>query len=105
MRQPAISIALLLFCSVPNGIALGESAIPSQKTPAPEVSVNVGPSVVALDGPWKFHIGDDPSWSDPDYNDSSWETVDLQAKGDALDPQSGVTVLTLSYAPVELLHL
>ncbi len=33
-----------------------------------------------LNGPWKFAIGDNPQWSQPEFNDSSWQdyTVDAQ---------------------------
>lgn len=41
------------------------------------VPVTLGQSVVALTGPWKFHVGDDPHWADPGFDDSQWETVDL----------------------------
>ena len=41
------------------------------------VPVTLGQSVVTLYGPWKFHIGDNPQWADPGYDDSQWETVDL----------------------------
>jgi phosphoserine phosphatase RsbU/P len=30
-----------------------------------------------LDGQWRFHTGDDPMWSDPALDDSSWPTVYL----------------------------
>lgn len=26
---------------------------------------------------WRFHVGDDPSWADPNFDDSSWDKVDL----------------------------
>ena len=39
--------------------------------------VKLGESSVELDGPWKFHVGDDPAWSQPDFDDSSWEEIDL----------------------------
>jgi hypothetical protein len=41
------------------------------------VHVRLGESAVDLAGPWKFHIGDDPAWAQPDFDDSSWEGVDL----------------------------
>jgi sigma-B regulation protein RsbU (phosphoserine phosphatase) len=33
--------------------------------------------VLALDGPWRFQIGDDPRWADPAFDDSSWQPVVL----------------------------
>jgi Stage II sporulation protein E (SpoIIE) len=50
--------------------------------------VILGQSMVPLYGPWKFHIGDSPIqpgtnqplWATPDFDDSSWETVDLNPK-------------------------
>jgi hypothetical protein len=35
----------------------------------------LGKAVVALNGPWKFHTGDDALWAEPDFDDSSWESV------------------------------
>jgi Stage II sporulation protein E (SpoIIE) len=29
-------------------------------------------TLVSLDGPWRFHPGDDPSWAKPDYDDTTW---------------------------------
>ncbi|MBL1213851.1 MAG: glycoside hydrolase [Ignavibacteriae bacterium] len=31
--------------------------------------------VLNLEGNWKFTIGDDVEWSDPNYNDSNWEEI------------------------------
>ena len=31
--------------------------------------------VVDLSGHWKFSIGDDSSWANPDYNDSEWDQI------------------------------
>lgn len=62
------------------------------------ISVSIGQSVVPLNGPWKFHVGDspiDPSthrplWAEPGFNDSGWETVDLTPKSGSTDPISGL---------------
>jgi hypothetical protein len=40
-------------------------------------SIAFGESAVRLNGPWRFQTGDDPSYARPDFNDSSWETIDL----------------------------
>jgi hypothetical protein len=39
--------------------------------------VELGESTVELTGPWKFHVGDDPAWAQRDFDDSSWEDMDL----------------------------
>jgi hypothetical protein len=41
------------------------------------------------------NIGDDPRWADPKFDDSSWETVDLGAKEESIDPIMG----TGGYSP------
>lgn len=33
--------------------------------------------VINLDGPWRFHAGDDLRWADPAFDDSTWQTVTL----------------------------
>jgi diguanylate cyclase len=35
----------------------------------------LGKGLAPLDGPWQFHIGDDPAWSDPAFDDLAWEQV------------------------------
>jgi hypothetical protein len=41
------------------------------------VHIKLGESSVELAGPWKFHIGDDSAWAKPEFDDSSWEDMDL----------------------------
>jgi hypothetical protein len=53
--------------------------------------ITLGPSVVSLNGPWKFHTGDDPRWADPSFNDTGWESVDLTAPPGAHDGDVGLT--------------
>jgi hypothetical protein len=78
-------------------LVLSVSALHAQDavSTAPAVPVALGHAVVALTGPWKFHIGDDPRWADPKFDDSSWETVDLGAKEESIDPIMG----TGGYSP------
>jgi hypothetical protein len=52
--------------------------------------VRLGESVAALGGPWKFHTGDDAAWSQPGFDDSGWDNMDMSAPIDPADPsQSG----------------
>ncbi|HEX4022520.1 MAG TPA: SpoIIE family protein phosphatase [Acidobacteriaceae bacterium] len=53
------------------------------------VPVVLGHSLVALAGPWKFHIGDNPAWADPNFDDSAWESMNLGSKEDSFDPNQG----------------
>ena len=43
--------------------------------------MKLGESAVELAGPWKFHVGDDPAWAQPNFDDSRWEDVDLTPDG------------------------
>lgn len=31
--------------------------------------------VTSLDGLWRFHIGDNPAWADPNFDDSTWPLI------------------------------
>jgi diguanylate cyclase (GGDEF)-like protein len=42
---------------------------------APFVVEGLGKGAVALDGPWQFHLGDDPAWAAPAFDDSGWERL------------------------------
>lgn len=42
-----------------------------------------------LNGPWRFHTGDDLRWARADTNDSGWETIDLSAAPDSHDGDVG----------------
>lgn len=44
-----------------------------------------------LDGPWKFHTGDDLRWASPVFSDAAWATQNLAAPADANDGDQGIT--------------
>lgn len=67
------------------------SLLPSSAHAAVPLQISLGQASANLNGPWKFHIGDDPSWSDPEFDDSAWETVDLTAPPGAHDDDVGLT--------------
>jgi hypothetical protein len=78
--------SLICFCA---------GALPAQpiastskpKTGDATVPVTAGQFAVALNGPWKFHIGDDPRWTRPDIDDSTWEQYDLAPGIENLTPE------------------
>jgi hypothetical protein len=43
-----------------------------------------------LDGPWRFHTGDDPRWAYTNTDDRSWETIDLSASPGSHDGDVGL---------------
>jgi Stage II sporulation protein E (SpoIIE)/Beta-galactosidase jelly roll domain len=75
-----VRFLLLLLLLPPSAHAAPVVDQPQNAAVAPAdsvVQVKLGESSVELDGPWKFHVGDDPAWSQPDFDDSSWEEIDL----------------------------
>jgi hypothetical protein len=44
---------------------------------------------MVLNGPWKFHPGDDPAFAAPDFDDSSWDNQDLTQPPGSYDPVTG----------------
>jgi len=81
-----VTVWLLALACLPGAAAA--------KTPAVK-PISLGPSVMTLNGPWRFSTGDDSSWSDPALNDSKWETVDLTAPPGSHDGDVGFK----NYAP------
>jgi hypothetical protein len=63
--------------------------------PAQPVAVSLNDATATLTGPWRFHVGDDPRWADPGFDDSGWELVDLAAPASATEGDVGLP----NYAP------
>lgn len=99
VRHVPSALASSLFCVC--ALAAAAQPVPSAKT-APQVagptqSISLGQSIIALNGPWRFQIGDSPAdpatnkplWAEPALDDSRWETVDLAPKPGKRDPFNG----------------
>ena len=90
------SLLLLLLAGFCSGAGLARAA-PAQDGPIQHIVI--GDSTSPLYGPWKFHVGDSPVdpinhyplWSEPGFDDSTWETVDLTPRNAAPDPIYGVS--------------
>ncbi|NID15832.1 glycoside hydrolase [Luteibacter yeojuensis] len=63
---------------------------PAPANPADTGHLTLARSTAPLNGPWRFHLGDDPRWSSPAYDDSAWETVDLTPAPGAHDGDVGL---------------
>jgi signal transduction histidine kinase/CheY-like chemotaxis protein/HPt (histidine-containing phosphotransfer) domain-containing protein len=58
---------------------------------------------ISLATTWKTRVGDDPSWARPDYDDSSWEAVDVPSgwgRRDGPEAPFAWYRLTIHVAPV-----
>ncbi len=87
------SLLLLLFAWLNADAGLAQAA------PEHIKHIVIDDSTAPLYGPWKFHVGDSPIdpishsplWSEPGFDDSTWETVDLTPRDATLDPVYGVS--------------
>jgi sigma-B regulation protein RsbU (phosphoserine phosphatase) len=70
MRLILSCLAALCVFAIP---LTAQTPAPASTTPVPAQTTIHG--VTNLDGPWRFHIGDDPNWANPDFDDSSWDKV------------------------------
>jgi hypothetical protein len=41
----------------------------------PLVIEGLGKGTIPLSGPWQFHLGDDPAWAAPGFDDAHWEQL------------------------------
>src|SRR6478752_7680199 len=101
-RHTRLSLVLtalaVFFCTEVEALLPASAQVVAAPSGGGE-SVTLGHSFVALYGPWKFTVGDSPIdaktgqplWSEPDFDDSRWETVELKPKIGAVDPLSGET--------------
>ncbi len=64
------TIALLIFGAP---VFYAQASVASQG--APFVVAGLGKGAVPIDGPWQFHLGDDPLWAQAVFDDSGWESI------------------------------
>ena len=81
-------ILLLLYGARANAQSTGAEPATHDGTVA---SVTLGRSAADLFGPWRFHTGDDPGWAQPGFDDSHWESVDLDSPDDGPTPELGTS--------------
>src|SRR5579862_5507378 len=77
MLRVRLHLLLLLLLPAYTAVAFGQPQSGSASAADDSLRVRLGESSVELTGPWRFHVGDDPSWAKPEFDDSSWEEVDL----------------------------
>jgi hypothetical protein len=80
---PVFLFMMFLLCGIS-----ATSQLRAQTDPAAAIPIQLGQSMVPLYGPWKFQVGDSPIdpatnqplWAQPEFDDATWETVDLTPK-------------------------
>ena len=68
---------------------------PTPGAAADPLQLTLGDSALDLFGPWRFHVGDDPGWAAPGFDDTAWGEVDLHSPDGVADPDLG----TSGYVP------
>src|SRR4051812_41792253 len=76
MRRLALALVTLLMCGF---------FVPAATAAPP----GHGRTETVLGTGWKFHLGDVPGASEPDFDDSSWTTVSLPHTWNAADGADG----------------
>jgi hypothetical protein len=74
------------------GVRRGWCALPIflfQGLLAAQSTLVLGNASAELTGPWKFHVGDNPAWALPDFDDSKWGSMDLISPRASFDPYIG----------------
>jgi hypothetical protein len=79
MRRAAMKLLLLLgvcpwFAWAQSSAGQAGTNFATAEAPVP---IKLGESSVKLNGPWKFHTGDNMAWAQPALDDSTWDSVDL----------------------------
>jgi len=64
----ALSIVLIF-------LTLGGAAAIWAQPKSPFTANGLGRGTIPIDGPWQFHLGDNPAWASPTFDDSSWEQL------------------------------
>src|SRR6202046_5478288 len=97
LENPFMFRAGLLIATLLPFMCAAQTTAPSSAAPLPAAQATVNPtspveevrlgdSVIPLVGPWRFHIGDDPAWAQPGFDDYSWSEMDMTPPTSRLHP-------------------
>lgn len=64
----ALAISLLLAQAPP---------VRARASPTPLLIQSLGTGALPIDGKWQFHLGDNPAWAAPAFDDSGWEQLSV----------------------------
>jgi hypothetical protein len=66
---------LVLFAAVSGPAYAAQASAPSVAAAHTLVLDGLGKGSAPLEGPWQFHLGDNPAWANPGFDDSGWEQL------------------------------
>lgn len=101
-------LAVFCACVLPVFALPAQAPTPLAATPvADSASLANVHGVVSLDGPWRFQMGDDPRYSDPAFDDSSWIKMVLgqTLNEQGIDTYSGYAWYRLRLSPQQMMQL
>ena len=89
---------LVLLAMAASAFAQSQTAVQSQMpvqsqtqaAPASRDQLTVAATIhgtLKLDGGWRFRVGDDPTWSDPAYDDSKWDKINVTTPASFATPR------------------
>jgi len=69
-------LPLIVFLALSSVLSSAQQTPVASKQSAPTLTLNeLGKGTAPLDGPWQFHLGDDPTWANPSFDDGQWEQL------------------------------
>lgn len=82
---------MLPLLLLPGALGAPRTHAPKAVAPIPSITVKgtIGDASMVLNGPWKFHPGDDPAFAAPEFDDSGWSNLDLTPPPGSYDPVTG----------------
>ncbi len=83
--QRKLLIGIVIATLATFAVVIADLAVGGRPDP-PELRA----AATLLNGPWKFHTGDDPSWAEASTDDSGWHTIDLTAAPGSHDGDVGL---------------
>jgi hypothetical protein len=86
-RLHMVALLLLLAVCAPH-LALAQQPVTAPAAASHAFSAaDIGTGTRPIDGLWQFHLGDDPAWAQPGWDDRAWERLPAdQPWGDAGHP-------------------
>jgi Stage II sporulation protein E (SpoIIE) len=75
-RRISVSAGLLWVALASATVQIAAQSVAAGSAPRHEgAPLRLDGGAVALGHPWQFHLGDDPAWASPNFDDSLWEQL------------------------------